>query len=547
MFTVLIVDDDITARAHVKTLLDWRRHGFVIAGEASNGENAQAFLSKQQVDIVITDMSMPAMNGVELIQWISSQFPLMKVIGLSSYEDFQYIRQSMKHGAVDYLLKHELNTGVLLTILKQAAESIVQARKEKAEHEQLISQWSLGKQVLRTDLIKQIVHGMVTNKEQIKAELSRLEIEMETSNLVLVVVELDDYSFLREKYTSIELERILQSFFHIMEEISKDSKGVSAAPLSEGHLALVFSFGDITSQLFMHTIINGTINRIRASVRRQLNLTACYSISRLCTDIHDLQSAYEESKEALQSKFYSGKDRIIQHTSPPLIEKQEQLGMDTKLEKELTMHVRMLDRTALEKDLSQLLSRLVASRTSYKLAQMTYVEFINLMTKLAKEAEIKNSDIFYTGETSNGSPYETLQKYETIHEIHTWLLASANRLMDRLAMTRTGNDHNPYTRKAIEIIYSHYTEDISLNGVAEQIGISSSYLSKLFKEDCGVGFAEFLNRHRIERAKIWIQSGEVKLKDIVERVGFQQYNYFFKVFKQLTGMTPIEYEVSTKK
>ena len=109
MFKVLIVDDDVFARSNLKSLIDWEKNGFTIVGEASNGSNAIQLIENEQPDIVITDISMPVMDGISLIGYIEQKYSATKVIAISGYNDFDYVRQSMKKGAVDYILKHKLN------------------------------------------------------------------------------------------------------------------------------------------------------------------------------------------------------------------------------------------------------------------------------------------------------------------------------------------------------------------------------------------------------------------------------------------------------
>ena len=112
---VLIVDDDAFARNELKNMIDWEENGFTLCGEASNGYIAIDLLEKTCPDVLITDISMPAMDGIELIEYVKSSFPNTLVIALSGYDDFDYVRQSMVKGAKDYILKHRLNKNVLLT------------------------------------------------------------------------------------------------------------------------------------------------------------------------------------------------------------------------------------------------------------------------------------------------------------------------------------------------------------------------------------------------------------------------------------------------
>lgn len=124
-YTVLLVDDDAVFRAHMKSLMDWESEEFTIVSEAHNGKEAiESIETVGSPDIVITDMSMPVINGVELIDYLSEYHKEIQIIALSAYNDFNYVRDSLKNGALDYLLKNQLNKDQLLEILRTAAGKI---------------------------------------------------------------------------------------------------------------------------------------------------------------------------------------------------------------------------------------------------------------------------------------------------------------------------------------------------------------------------------------------------------------------------------------
>ena len=122
---VLIVDDDYMARTHIKSLVNWNKEGFEICGEAANGKAAIEIIDKKAPDIVITDMSMPVFDGASLIKHLEQNYPDIKAIAVSGYDDFDYVRKSMKSGAIDYLLKHKLDSPTLMEVLNVASSLIL--------------------------------------------------------------------------------------------------------------------------------------------------------------------------------------------------------------------------------------------------------------------------------------------------------------------------------------------------------------------------------------------------------------------------------------
>jgi two-component system response regulator YesN len=540
---VLLVDDDIFARNQLKMMLDWTAHGFQLEGEAGNGISAIQELESKHFDIVITDMSMPVMNGVELIETINACWPSMKVIALSSYSDYAYIRQSMKSGAIDYMLKHELSPASLLGVLEHAKGKIEEEKRSKGEQQLLIEQLSVNQETMVQHAMQQILLGRLQGREEIVAVISTLQIPVALKNIVVIVCQLDNLTALQEKFHADDMDRLCGSFVHISREIIKEVKDSEIFNIEIGKWAIVLAAGEMTSYLFIHNLVFTTLNRIRTSIKQHLNLSACFSVSELCGQIADIHSHYFKAEHALSDKFFRGKDKVIFGAagakSPATAAFQ---GIDIKTEKELTFFVQSLNAANTSDRLHQIFSDIHASHLDMKSVQLACVELVQIIRKVAKDSGITESDIF-----QKQLPYDVLMKFETIEELKAWILHCYQELIHSLSAGRILENCSEYARKAYEYIDKSYSEDISLQSAADSIGISSSYLSKLFKQDFGIGFSEYLNEYRVERAQLLIQSGIGSLKDIVGQVGFNNYNYFFRVFKSVTGMTPAECEKDQRK
>ena len=167
MIRVLIVDDDSIARTNLKTLIDWGKHSYEISGEAVNGSNAIQEIEASRPDIVITDMSMPVMDGVALIEYLERNYHGIKVIALSGYDDFNYVRQSMKRGTIDYLLKHRLGPELLLGTLENARKAIMEDREVDRHMQKLQEQLTESRTIMRQDFVRQLVFGAVGGLELI--------------------------------------------------------------------------------------------------------------------------------------------------------------------------------------------------------------------------------------------------------------------------------------------------------------------------------------------------------------------------------------------
>jgi two-component system response regulator YesN len=542
MLKVLIVDDDSFSRTNLKTMIEWEKLGFLISGEASNGLNAVQLIKSGPPDIMITDMHMPAMNGLELIDYIERNFAQIRVIALSAYEDFDYVRQSMKKGAIDYVLKHRLDAAALIEMLEAARDSIIRYRNECDQRNFISGQLVNTKMLLTQEFLIKLVSGYRFDPAEIRQSIRTLDLKMDMENLVVAVAEIDGFPFLEEKFTTQETEILFKTFLEIAKEILSDWEKTVAAHLGKGKFVIFFSLGAVCSRLSIYSQLYAAMDRLRTGIKKYLNITACFSVSKICRDVSLVADVYREADIQLKNKFYKGKDSIFMNDSAYRRE-EGFFCLEIKAEKEITMALKTRDYEKVKEQIENIFAKIAASRLGIKSTQMICAELINIVNQVFKETGLEISKIY----TAEDIPYNMMQKYETINEIKEWLLSLYGKLIAILADLKMDNQKSEITKKVIEYVNHNYRKDISLSDVAAFIGVSNSYISRVFKEDCGMGFVEYLNRIRVDNARNYIEAGEYRIKEIVAKTGFNNYNYFFKVFKEIVGMTPLEYEERSQK
>lgn len=534
MLKVVIVDDDFTARSNFKTMIDWEKYGFVLCGEATNGQNAIAVIKASTPDIVITDMFMPLMDGVALISHLSVHYPDIKSIALSGYEDFDYVKESLKNGAVDYLLKHKLDSVTLLKVLRIASEKI---NREHKVMKQLVQ----SREILRQDFIKRLVVGSMYDRQFISKTVKELELPIDVSHLLLVLVAIDDLQFLKSRFNQEEMSRFILSVKDVMEDILQDMGNGIMSSIDEGKFVIIFHFGTIRSELYIDNHVATTVKRIRESFKRYLNITACFSLSRLFHNIGDTSKLYKEINETLSEKIIAGQDQIFRESSH-LGSGIDFFNLDVKDEKLIMMAIKAGNTKSVTHYLTVVFDKIITLKVSYKAIQMICIELIGIANRIARESSIDVKEIY----SNKDIPYDEMKKQETIMDVKKWIGGVYERLINLLLSADDSESYTESTRKAIQYIRRNYTQDVSLYQAAQEIGVNSSYLSRTFKEDCGTGFAEYLNNIRVTQAKYLMERTDIKLKEIVKMTGFNNYTYFFKVFKVMTGRTPVEYKAICK-
>ncbi|OME85061.1 hypothetical protein BK120_10985 [Paenibacillus sp. FSL A5-0031] len=543
MINVLLVDDDLPMLSKLKNIMNWEAGSFHLCGEASGGYAAIKLLDERKPEIVITDMSMPGMDGLELISYMEEHYPHIQVIAISSYSDVHYVKNSMKKGAVDYILKHELDAETLAAALASARERFAIEQEEQAKTLDLQRQIQQNQTTLIRGVIRSLVQYTYNSEEELLVQMDKLDLALNLRMLTVVVAEWDSRGMLHDKYNAKELDYIMGTFMDITDNILADTGNAYMTPIENGKFAILFSF-DTNSKFIWHTIISEALSRIRLSAKRQLNLMLSFSVSEMCSKVNVLHEYFNEADKALQERFYEGGDVVIW----PGIQRKAgadsgaSFSVDVKLERTLLSLLAASNEKDLVIKIEELFTRMNEARAPHKMAQMVAVELIHLVNRKAKEAGIADKDLF----EGDQNPYLAIGKFDTLSDLKEWIVGVYKKLVEALRPYVHDNLYSENTRRTMEWVRKKFSEPITLQEAADVIGVNSSYLSRMFKEECGQGFADYVNHVRVEQAKLLIRSGDVDLKDVVKQVGFNNYNYFFTVFKKITGNTPIEYEKQQK-
>jgi two-component system response regulator YesN len=277
--------------------------------------------------------------------------------------------------------------------------------------------------------------------------------------------------------------------------------------------------------------------RIKTTIKRYLNITACFGVDGVCPEITEVHQYFQKGEKLLRKKFFEGKDQIY---SAPFIQEDGSnfQVLEIKDEKKILDLIKTFKLDELKNYLAEIFAKIQRSHPNSSSLKMTLVTLVNLANKIARDSAIQTATVY--GEIAD--PFAQLEKFDTLEEVRDWILEIYERLIGVLKLYFLNAEYDELTKKAIEYIFKNYQRDLSLDTIADHIGVNSSYLSRKFKKDCGKGVIEYLNGIRIEQAKLLMEQGTMKVKEIAMEVGFNNYNYFFKVFKDNLGMTPLEYE-----
>lgn len=505
---ILLVDDEYLLRQGLKYLCNWESYGFSIIGEASNGEEAISLVKLHKPHIVITDIVMPLIDGIELIKLIKAFDESIQIIVLSSYGDFDYVKPSFKYGVQDYILKPKLQQDELLPILQKLKQNIISAR-EIPQKNSLDSQLHL--------------------------EISSILNDFNTSEISFKNIE----NFFKEDtfiFLSTNLSSLCQN-----QNVFEKLKTEAILPLVESHLQgytyLHFSVAPYDYTLLinlpsdqdsmLHTKLIALVNELA------LTLTPIhFAVSDFFTSLQALKTYYTQCNTLLNYTFYFENEKLL---TPQMI-----AGPKNTIAFDFTtyyQYLECLDSTKVKDCISDYIKSVAmhldcdAFLLKKSIENIIY-STIHFMEKLGFDITSLNMLKITSLKEIEDAPY--------ISALLSLVLSLINEIFIEIA-SQSDRAHFFIVDKVTTYIKENYHQQISLATVAESLHLNYYYLSTVFNNHAKESFTDYVNKIRIQKAKELLQNSHLSIAEVSEAIGYTDQSYFGKVFKKFTGTTPSTY------
>ncbi len=502
LYRVLVVDDEMLIRQGIINYINWEKEGFQIVGEASNGDEALQLIEKERPNIIITDVVMPGMDGIELVRVVKEQYPAIEIIVLSSFENFDYVRSTFQNGVADYILKPKLKGEVLLETLRKIVpepSSFCETKQSPPSMEELLKKSILGYSLTSKD--ETLIEGFpyshfnliavcsLENKEnlltfkEVSNQLMEQTIQME---IFFIPSDIDDSIVVLLNHDLEQLQSIKQSLTNIAEQ------------------------------------------------HRRSEANTFWLMSVPFSSIHELKTVYEDNLLKMKDYlFYLSDHPLLIYDSLPEVEKYNtpfdlSRFIDLFKQKRFEVAVRSL------KDHVNFLSRdytidIFEFKSWLENIIFNMIILLGNMKYDVEELETAKYDYFTVINEAKHAKKAIAHFDDFLEEVQTILAVNDS------------NDHPLNMKSLLQYIEDHYAEPLSLTILAEHFHFNPSYLSSYFSTHLKVGFCDYLNQVRIAKAKQILESSSASVSQVSEMVGYSEPSYFCKVFKRLEGSSPGRY------
>lgn len=493
MYRVIIADDDFLVRTYLKQMIDWQAAGCLIAGEAKNGKEALALAREVKPALVITDICMPVMDGIELIKALRAENLAPHILVLSCHDDFHYVREAMLLGIDDYLLKDNLTPENILGYLAKHLGANASAAPNNDTNLVVTDELAkIGQEKLRADFLAAFTRGELT-ADDVSVSAQRVGI-VASALAVGMRIDLRGYRARRSALTATDYAALRQALQEILvTAIARRGLQASAYPLAvdaeRGILGIILASPSVTSSASIAKTSQELASHLQVVISRYLNLDTVIVMTSPQTGLARLMPVWSRLART-EATFY------------------------------LTAGVYQ------ERDLPE---------TSEVVATVPLAGLVDYIREQRVAATARR-----TLAHDAGAPAELIARLAEAESYAEYAAIMA----DHLAATSARADYHPSIARAIELIDEHYSEPITQPDIAAAVHLNAAYFSTLFKKNVGQGFRDYLAERRIEAVKRELKTSTARIKDIAAAAGFEDYPYFCRLFKQLTGLTAQEYRLA---
>lgn len=497
MVKVLFVDDEVLAMEYLQNLIPWEAHGYQVVGHARNGRRALELFDKERPQIVISDIKMVGMDGLELTRRIKEKDADAVIVLLSAYRDFEYAQKGIEYGVTNYLLKHELCEDKLLTELKKIAEKL-EGREQK-------------RKIYHQYFVKQLIYNGGDVPED--AGLG--------NRFFLMLLQKNDkfmHGCFRECSWTKEEQCLLEE---ILPKTEEGIEYLAQEQLAPNYLVVLYRIEEISSKYMIESRIELVCRRTADELFKesdcQFNLLYSKEISRV-----EISRTFQRMSGLIRYSVFWRRgvyalDAFPRQTTEQRISWNDGLGELRKLIGEGSSEA--------EKMLCEIFDGLREPWGNL----VSLRELLYGLESLFREME--------EGEGIQEETDEHLCKLDEIEKSYITRLKNLEAFRARMEKEK----YSRVVREVLKYIHQHYSEEISLDILGEAFGMNGVYLGQIFKKETGSTFLKYLTKYRMEEAKRFLEDGSYNISEVSQMTGYKTSQYFSQTFMKYTGVSPQEY------
>lgn len=544
MYKLILVDDEEEVRKGILNKIEWHKYGFQVVGEAENGIEALEIAEKCVPDVVITDIKMPFMDGLQLSEKIKAKFPTVKIVILTGFDEFEYAKKAIKLNVVEYVLK-PISSKELIEVLEKVKSNIDDEMAKKKDMDMLRDYYKKSLPVLKEKFLGSLITRRVS-MDEIADKCRTYGINLEGYGFAAALLDMafndaagsdGDGANDNNGFKADEKELTRLAVLNITGEII-DKYKTAIAFLHNDYIVIIFRAQSDCKDDFINSMLS-ILDEIRQSILVYYNLTVTIGVGTYCTSIGDIAYSYDNAVSALDYSLILGKNRVIyiEDVEPKRISR---VVFDELKERSLISCIKVGSVDEIKDTVDSLFKELMDTPASINDCQIYLLSILTAILKMAKDLNVDTGSVFMLKDNL----FVELYKLRDLDEAKKWILGICIKVRGCVSKERQDSCRQ-IAEKAAQYVKDNYSDcEITIERVCKHLHISPAYFSTIFKREMKTTFLNYLINVRMEAARELLRTTNLKTLEIAKMVGYSEPNYFSYCFKKNFKISPTEYRNS---
>lgn len=533
MYKLLIVEDEEIEREGMRDLIDWSRMGINQVLAVEKAEEALKLMESESIDILLTDIRLPRMSGLELAQRISMTYPEVKVVIVSCMEDFQCAKKAIDLDAYGFLSK-PIDMDELESVIMKVTNAIIAENGEKQEKERLNKLLSESLPLLRDRFFISLIQG-IHQQAAIDENLQYFDLKFVPGQFMVIVADIDKYESMQSQKSLDEMHLTTLKILECINSVHVEGN-VFALHISSGRYCVVFNSSK-TGERELYDEVLRFSDTVQNTIQKACAISTTLGIGKGVKEISELSLSYKKACEAADFKFFMGSGQIIYYKDINYKNEKNSIDDFEKIEKGILSSIELCDKETLNKNIDSLFARFENN------AGESDIYIRSLCINLIAKGSVLLLDHHESYEKIFGKEsyiWDKVMRVDTIFDIRQWIKNIFNGVIEYLSGRR--DDHNKKViNDILKIIEKRYGENLTITDIAKEVYLSMNYTSIIFKREMGESFTDYLIRYRLEKARQMLKETNMKVYQIGSEIGYSNISYFCSIFKNVYGVSPNEY------
>ena len=537
-YKVVIIDDKPIIRESLIKTINWSQYDCTVVAQGENGIEGKNIVNVYKPDIVITDIKMPGLDGLELSEYIAKALPDAKVIIITGYQEFEYAKRAISLGVVDLILKPIDNVN-LENILSVAIGKIKQEQEQRRYHQKLLSENNRYKDKVnhslsdsRSRFISDILQRRKNFDAYTQQEIQDLRLDKKKYVVMVMRARSSDENVIAQV---LNRQRGLMRGYEVLYNFE-----ISDTIINQDMVILIL-YHDHVSARESTIYIKEMLQSINSKMKKEIGAVCCVSLSQLTKKFQDINDSYKKAMDVLNSYYFLANEDILFSSKYNL----SNINTNRYIVSDLDRFYRVLEEmniSNIDLEIKGIVNKIIeSSKGNIFIIKCLLSEICITLIRHYFINTFNESQL----ESSVNDIMTQVDALSDVKEAQVYLKTFIEEMKQKIHKDKP--IHHPMVKKAIDYINENYNKEITLDLLAAHISVNPSYLSRLLKKEVGKNFTDIITGIRINKAKHLLNEHGSKIIEVGEMVGYSDYAYFYQVFKRIEGISPSQYRKTGKK